>query len=376
MTLEAVTSYFRLLWRQYEYQLILVSASLVGLLVEAALASKWSAWRIGPPVLVGTCLLYFFVNTLLIHRSLFPNPALAYAVCVGKSSEWFESSARRQQEERLKQNGIRWTAVQREFRVHVSDWAFVDQSALTEDSESWVNLTRRMLVHFWHLPKRVEGVPIYHFFLIAPPTVSFALGAHVGRRVAHVVYHFVNSTKQPYLPVADTTKRDTSQGLDALNRRVAEADFQQIHVDREKRSRTGARVILVLDFTNHRLAGPFPQESDAQTVIRVMHKNGIGHLPNSDWERLAQEIASVILGVCDQGLGLDVYVNTPLALAFMVGTIVGPAKGLMLCEHNAYMQKPLRCFELTDARIQELSSPLVLGRANNLPPPSGSHPSH
>lgn len=371
---ETLASYFRLLWRQYDYQLILVSASLAGLVIEASLSAKWSPWRIGPPALVAVCLLYFLLNAYSIHQSLFPNPALAYAVCTGKTLEWFESSARRQQEERLKQSGIRWSAVQREFRIHVSDWAFVDQSALTEDSETWVNLTRRMLVHFWHLPKRVEGVPVYHFFLIAPPTVSFALGAHAGRRVAHVVYHFVNSTKQPYLPVADTTKRDHSQGLDLLNRRVAEANFQYIQVNREKRNRAGTKVLLVLDFTNHKLAGSLPQEAEAQTIVRVANKNGIGHLPNNTWEQLAQEIASVILEVCDQGLGMDVYVNTPLALAFMVGSIVGPIKGITLCEHNVYLQKPIRCFGLADARIQELSSPLVLAKANDLPAP-GTPPS-
>jgi len=373
MSKEAASSYLGLLWRQYNYELLLVLASLATSLVDSALAAAWLSWRVLPQALLGICLLYFAIRTALIHRSIFPNPVLAYSVCTGKSQEWFESSARRQQEVRLRQSGIRWEAVQREFRVHVSDWAFIDQAALSEDSASWVDLTKRMLAHFWHLPKRVEGVPIYHFFLIAPPTVCFALGAHAGRRVAHVVYHFVNSTKHPYTPVADTTIRDTAHGLDVLNRRIAEDDYSHIVVERQAPASSVGYARIILDFTNHKLSGPFPQssESEACEIIRVGHKQGIGHLPSEGWERMAQEIATVILECCDRGSKIDLYVNTPVALAFILGTIVGPVKGLTLCEHNIYLQKSIRCFDLTDPLIQGLSSAVAPGAEGVRP--GGTH---
>lgn len=358
-------SYLGLLWRQYNYEFILVAASLAGSVVEF-FASEGSWWRLLPLGLLAVCFLYFYCRTYLVHRSFFPNPVLAYSICTGKSQDWFESSARRQQEARLKQSGINWHAVQREFRIHVSDWAFVDQGTLSEDEESWIRLMRRMLAHFWHLPKRVEGVPVYHFFLIAPPVVCFALGAHAGRRVAHVVYHFVNSTKQPYLPVADTTTRDTSKGLDALNRRVPPTQYTEIAVRRERSSESGEFVRIVLDFTNHKLSGPFPQTREPRETIRVGHRLGIGHLPSENWERMAQEIASVVLECCDRGDEIELYVNAPIALAFILGTIIGPVKGLTLCEYNNYLQKLVRCFELADPRIQVPSSLAGIGAEERL----------
>jgi len=364
---ESVPSYARLLWRQYSYQLPLVSASLAGLIIEATLAQRWSSWRFVPMALVAACLIYFLLSTFSVYRSLFPHPAVAYSICTGKTRDWFEFNACRQQEARLKQSGIRWDAIQREFRIHRTDWTFVYESTLSEDYRDWIELARRMLVHFWNLPKRVEGVPIYHFFLIAPPTLVFALGAHVGRKVAYVVYHFVPSTKQPYVVVADTSHRDTSKGFIGLNRRVEEKDRQYIKIALEQRALAGSKVIIVLDFTNHRFAGPFLGDMDVAEIIRIGHRDGIGHLPSAGWERLAHEIASVMLEYCDRGTQIDLYINCPLALAFLIGAIVGPVQGLTLCEYNVYLQKSVRCFDIADRLIQGLSSPTAPGRLEAVP---------
>lgn len=182
--------------------------------------------------------------------------------------------------------------------------------------------------------------------------------------MAYVMYHFVSSRKQPYVVVADTTHRDTSEGLDELNRRVQSSDYKHIVVTREHRNSAGSKGIIILDFTNHKISGPYPGESDAKEIVWIGHKDGIGHLPSADWEHLAQEIASEILEYCDRGLRFDLYVNCPLALTFLIGAIVGPVKGLTLCEHNIYLQKTLRCFDLADPLIQGLSSPLAPGRAD------------
>jgi len=351
-----IRSFVGLLWRQFNYQFLLVIAAFSSSMIESASAASWSFWRLLPPVLLGICLLYFLIRTALVHKSIYPNPVLAYSVCTGKSQEWFENSAQRQQHARLEQSGIRWDAVQSEFRIHVTDWAFVDQSVLTVAPDTWVNLTRRMLTHFWHYPVRVDRVPVYHFFLIAPPTVCFALGAHAGRRVPHVVYHFVNNTKHPYTPVADTTTRDTSKGLDLRNRRIAPSEYSHIVVQQVAKSEFGNRVRIILDFRNSMLSAPFPDDSQTHEILKVQHKDGIGHLPSENWERMAQEIASLVLDRCDHGQEIDLYINTPLAMAFIIGSIVGPVRNLMLCEHNDFLQKNIRCFELADSRIQSLSS--------------------
>lgn len=356
----AASAYLRLLWKIYNYQLLLVVATLASLIVESVLAETWSTWRLAPQGLLAVCIIYFAGSAGRLFSSTYPNPALAYAVCTGKSPAWFEA-AQRQIEARLEQDNIHWRAVRREYGIHSSDWAFVDQSSLTRDSAGWLGLARNLLAHFWELPKRVDRVPVYHFFFVCPPSISFAFGAHVGRDVAHAAYHFIPNAKQPYFRVVDTSCRDTSQGMDEANRRIPPVEFKQIIVDRESGSSDGTKNVLVLNFTNHKLTERLPGTEHARELIRVSHRDGIGHLPTDDWVLLSREIMSVVLTEVERGLPLDLWINTPVTLGFMIGALTGPVKGITLCEHNVFLDEPVRCFELTAPELQRLHGERALG---------------
>jgi hypothetical protein len=351
MRRQRVAHFFSLLWKEYNYQLLLVIASLTSLIVESLVASSWSPWRIAPQLLLLICLVYFVRSAHEISRSSFPAPQLPYSICIGKAYSWFDNFARRQQEQCLTEAGVRWDYVQRTFRIHQSDWAFVSSDRIAQDSGEWIRVTHRLLQHFWDLQKRVEAVPVYHFFFIAPPTIVFAFGAHVGRRVPHFAYHHVGNIRHPYLVAIDTTTRDTSQGLDLLNQRIPEPSFTEIAIDRKPLGSSG-NIIVTLDFTNHKTSPPFPNQDAAKELVRVTHHNGIGHIPSTGWERLARELASLLLDYCDNGAQLDLYINTPLVLAFAIGSIVGPVRGIMLCEYNVYLQEFVRCLELASPQVQ------------------------
>lgn len=354
MLIQHVLQFFSILWKEYNYQLLIVLATLTSLIVESIVASTWTVWRFVPQALLAICLIYFCRTAFGILRSVFPSPQLPYSICIGKPSGWFDSFARRQQEQRLRDIGIRWSYVQRIYRIHHTDWVFLNTHLISEEQTEWVKITRQLLDHFWELQKRVETVPIHHFFFVAPPAITFAFGAHVGRRVSHLAYHHVGNISNPYLVVADTTRRDTSSGLDILNQRIPESSFKNIIV--ERKTLTGVDMVIVaLDFTNHRMSQPFPKENLAQELISITHRKGIGHIPANDWEQLAREVASVLLEYCDKGTSIHVYINTPVALAFIIGSIIGPVGGITLCEYNAYLQKFVQCFQLAEPKLHAVN---------------------
>lgn len=348
-----VKQFFSLLWGEYNYQLLLVLSTLLSLVIESYLANTWSLWRIIPQAILVICLLYFFKNTYSILKSIRPSPHVAYSLCIGKTSEWFDSFARKQQEAKLKSEHIRWEDVKRIYRIHDSDWVYISSKALAANADEWVKVTGKVLGHFWSLMKRVEDVPIHHFFFIAPPSIVFAFGAYVGRKVPNKVYHHVGSNKNPYLCVSDTTQRDTSKGLSALNQRVKEVDFQNITINR-KNNGNGNKIIVSLDFTNHRISPPFISEENAKEIIRVLHVKGIGHIPSNGWEDIAREIASLILGYSDNGESIEVYVNMPLPLAFITGSLIGAIHGITLCEYNIYAQTLNKTIDLGNPELQGL----------------------
>ncbi len=348
---EKVLRLSSILWREYNYQFLIVLATLSSLVVESLVAQNWTTWRVVPQALLAICLFYFAWTSYGILRSIIPAPQLPYSICIGKSVDWFDNFARRQQERRLRDVGIKWDDVQRIYRIHKTDWVFLSSSQISEDKNEWGRVTRQLLKHFWDLQKRVETVPIHHFFFVAPPTIVFAFGAHIGRRVSHLAYQHVGNIQNPYLAVADTTQRDTSGGLDMLNQRIPESSFKHITVERKPLD-SGEHTILTLDFTNHRMGTTYPLKDRAKELIRITHINGIGHIPTADWERLAREIASVILSCSDNGTSIDVYINTPITLAFIIGTAVGPISRVTLCEHNVYLQKFVRCFQLAESAIE------------------------
>ncbi len=360
-----ITRFFALLWKEYDYQLLLVLATFASLIVESTHASTWSIFTTIPEALLAVCLGYFIKKTYGLARSLYPAPQIPYSVCIGKPHDWFDNFARRQQEACLKAIGVDWKEVQKIFRIHRSDWVFLSSPMISEPDD-WVRVTRQLLAHFWELQKRVEGVPIYHFFFVAPPSIVFAFGALVGRRVPHVAYQHVGNVRDPYLVVVDTTKRDTSGGFDILNQRIPSTSFEQVQI--EKKVLEGRhQVIVALDFTNHRTSAPYLDQGRAREFIRLTHRDGIGHFSTTDWERLAREIASALLEYSDSGVPMDIYINTPLALAFIIGWILGPLSDITLCEHNVYLQKLVRCFKLADPRLQsvdmKISSSICTERA-------------
>lgn len=348
-----IKRFLSLLWNEYNYQLLLVSSTLVSLIVELILSTTQSTWRLVPPIILLICLVYFFVNTYLILKSIRPSPHVAYALCIGKPSEWFDSFARKQQESKLKSESIRWDDVKRIYRIHGTDWVFNSSRALGANKDEWTHVTGEALTHFWSLMKRVEDVPIHHFFFIAPPSIVFTFGAYVGRKVPNKVYHHIGNTSDPYLLVLDTTKRDISKGLSSLNSRIQANDFRLIAVEELLQDQNG-QIIITLDFTNHRTSQPFLDQENAKMIIRVLHVNGIGHVPSEGWEDIAKEIASLILSYCDKGEAIDLYINMPLPLAFILGSIVGPIQGIMLCEYNIYSQALNKTIDLGAPELQGL----------------------
>lgn len=348
-----IKRFFSLLWDEYNYQLLLISSTLVSLIIESILANTSSTWRLVPQAILLVCLVYFLINTYLILKSIRPSPHVAYALCIGKPSEWFDSFARKQQESKLKSERIRWEDVKRIYRIHSSDWVFNSSRALGDNRDEWTHVTGEALTHFWSLMKRVEDVPIHHFFFIAPPSIVFTFGAYVGRKVPNKVYHHIGNTSDPYLTVFDTTKRDISKGLSSLNSRIQPSDFEFIAVEESSQNQDG-KIIITLDFTNHRTSPPFLDQENAKKVIRVLHVNGIGHIPSEGWEGMAKEIASLILNYCDKGEDIDLYINMPLPLAFILGSIVGPIQGIMLCEYNIYSQALNQTIDLGAPELQGL----------------------
>jgi hypothetical protein len=115
--------------------------------------------------------------------------------------------------------------------------------------------------------------------------------------------------------------------------------------------RNEKKTIIILNFTRHDIISS-ELESGAHELVVVEMKNGIKDIPIAIWNEIGKEVASLIFSYINLGRDIDLYINTLVTLAFIIGRIVGPSERIMLCERNPYLKKLIRCFSLTDKSLQ------------------------
>jgi hypothetical protein len=101
--------------------------------------------------------------------------------------------------------------------------------------------------------------------------------------------------------------------------------------------------------------GPYPGEDQASKIVEVTYGCEGQDFEISGWREIGMEIGSLVLDYSERNSDVDLYANLPLALAFIVGTVVGPVGNLTLCEYNIHTNRLVRALPLSDDQLQRLA---------------------
>ena len=303
--------------------------------MDAALRPTLELIRLLPAIFSGLYVVVHLRHVWRLARQTFRSVPVPYSMCLAQTNEWYRN-ALRQQEDKLTKMGIPWESIKRSFRIHRLDWSFFDGKKLSNEPEKWLAMARRIDNHFSAFADRVDVQPIYHVFLVSPAPLALALGALAGRRVPYVVYQHAGSVRDPYAEVCNMADVTSEDGYHLLNQRIPDPTL--VHVDLQPNTEVeinvGDSVLMVWDFTGHKLPQPYP-ECDPAVVVSLSLKGSEGHIPLSlNWMNLAREISSVAFKYLDKGAIVHVLPGVPSALAFIIGSIIGTTNSLYVYYYN------------------------------------------
>ncbi|NKC14260.1 MAG: hypothetical protein GKR94_19380 [Gammaproteobacteria bacterium] len=342
-----IRHFFKTLDQEDLLGFLLVVATTAGLLIDAALKPTFEPLRLVPIGLSGLYIVIHARNVWRLARETHGFVSIPYSICLAQTNEWYRN-ALRQQEDRIRRAGIPWDSIKKTFRIHRLDWAYFDNSRLSGEPAQWLDAAKHVDTHFGGLANRIELPTIYHIFLVTPAPIALAVGARAGRRIPYVLYQHVGGVKEPYSEICNMANATREEGYHFLNERVREPEMLTVGVDPiEPVVSVGDRVLLVWEFTGHKLPKPYP-ECGAVTTVTVSLREAAGHIPlSSDWMKLARELASVTFRYLDEGAEVHVLPGVPSTLAFMVGSILGTTNSLHVHYYNKASDGYHRTFALS-----------------------------
>lgn len=341
--------FIRTLAKEEPLGFLLVVATTASLVVDAVIRPSFEVIRLLPVAFLGVYLWVHLKNVWRLARQTYESVPIPYSICLAQTNEWYRS-ALRQQEDKLRKLGVPWEGIKRSFRLHRLDWSFFDETRLTDKPEHWLDTANRVHSHFGGLADRVELQTIYHIFLVTPAPIALAVGARAGRRIPYVLYQHAGSVRDPYTEVCNMAEIASEEGYHLLNERVS--TFEMINVGQEPQHDAevgvGDKVLMVWNFTGHKLPKPYP-DCGAVLTVNLSLKGMEGHIPlGKSWMSLAREIASATFKYLDQGAEVHVLPGIPSTLAFMVGSILGTTNSLHIHYYNKAINGYHRTFSLDE----------------------------
>lgn len=274
---------------------------------------------------------------------------LPYFFCLSQSYEWY-SSAVKQQEVHLREDGIAWDEIQKNFRIHRQDWTFYDTSKLGGNSSEWINKIKEISHHFEHLTNRIEEQPLFHIFIAAPAPIALGVGALFAGRIPFTVHQHAGMVTNSYAKVhSSDTLVTAEEGYHVLNQMVTNFEYIEEKEDETiNQNRNANDTLIILDFTGHRLPKPYPIEPQSK-VIRLGLKCEDGHIPlNDQWITIAREISTIISSELNEGKNVSVLLGIPSTMAFLIGSILRTSSRFDIYYFNRSLDKYHKVYNLSD----------------------------
>lgn len=337
------------IWKSELLAFITALSTLSVLVVELILAKVSQPLQLIPIIFISLYIFFHLWKTWVFSCQTFNAIPLPYFLCLAQSHEWF-ISAIKQQESHIKKEGVAWGEIQKNFKIHRQDWAFFDSSKLSDNSSDWIHKTKDISNHFDHLSNRIEAQPLFHIFVASPAPIALGVGALFAGRVPFSVHQHVGMVKNPYKKVYRSEEiASAEEGYHILNRRVSTYKFIEVkESEKNKGEFTTKKVVMVLDFTGHRLPKPYPVDESAK-IIRIGMAGEEGHIPlSSQWMLIAQEISTAISAELNNGNAVSLLLGVPSTMAFLIGTILRTSSRIDVYYFNRALDKYHKVFNLSD----------------------------
>lgn len=338
------------IWKSELLAFIAALATVSSLVIEASIVSQFEWIRLIPISIISLYIFTHVWKAWVFSIQTFNAIPLPYFLCLAQNYEWY-ISAIKQQEAHIKKEGVAWAGIQNYFRIHRQDWAYFDSAKLGDTSAEWVQKTKEISHHFDHLANRIEVQPLFHIFVAAPAPIALGVGALFAGRVPFTVHQHAGMVKNPYKKVHSSEEIVTAEdGYHILNKQISTFEYIEVKESEitDKLDNQNSEILVVLDFTGHRLPKPFPVENSSR-VMRLGLKGEEGHIPLSNkWMLIAQEISSAISNELNHGKKVSLLLGVPSAMAFLIGTILRTSSRIDIFYFNRSLDKYHKVFNLSE----------------------------
>jgi hypothetical protein len=192
----------------------------------------------------------------------------------------------------------------------------------------WAELTHKFEDRLIRLSRQLKGHKVFHIFLNCPAALAMGLGAIAGTRYSLVVYHYFQRDDRPYEAVFNFfhLTQKTGIGAQVVKSNVAEP-FRYIEVLPPQTSGPRLFVSLHLASASHDPRGRVEQLAQEQGAVAAHIRNAYSGVlgPEEDWLRAAREVVTALSAWIaePQTQQVDLFLNSPLPLAFAIGMALG-----------------------------------------------------
>jgi hypothetical protein len=319
----------RLAWSRQAALISLLIAIILGLVAIALVLSDLA--RDSVLVVSGV----FFIALVVVcvrawrdaQRTL-QDKAVPVVVIVGKTDDEY----RRMWDDvitRMRPVGFDMQELERDWRIRQDDLVLRHNSHLPRRSTEWEQLASQFQQKILSLSARIPGTVTFHLFLNCPAALALGLGATLTTRYRVVLYHhWGGGDYQSVLSLTGTGIKDANEPH-TLKQRVVEP-YRNITVEWPANADVNTDfqqgVFVSVGLASHDPKGDTLALARTQNLpaIHICNTYNDNLQRDSDWLRVEQETAVVLLGLAAKGVKrLHLCVSSPVVLAFAIGMTLG-----------------------------------------------------
>ncbi|WP_339133457.1 MAG: SAVED domain-containing protein [Candidatus Electrothrix sp. GW3-4] len=259
-------------------------------------------------------LLYVIIDTMKIVYITIYNVSSGYSICLGKKSNYFKDSVRKQRNV-LKRNKVDLFLIEKEFKIIDIDWQYYDEPI--RETKSWQDSVENISDHFFRYAKRIPIETKLHLFTIAQPAVLIGVGYAIGKERDWVVYHYCDSTSSYVM--APNLKGTQSRSS------VKKIKFN------EKIINEYGDITVILSFTS---ASRIPFPDITNNKVEVFPKGRNKYIEIEDMSQISYEINEVLTRYTMEGRTIHLFPGLPCTLAFILGKLLHENSNIIIYNPN------------------------------------------
>lgn len=332
-----------------DHEFWFISIAAFGFAADAAAEGSLTIFRVITIVFMAALVISYVLKKLKLQKE----KKVPFLVVAGKPDEQYRDTLN-QVEASFSYFRLNVSRLEKTFGLLHEDWIFHRETYLPTKPQGWKETTLRIERKFWRLAERLPGRKVYHFFMNGPAALAVALGATVGSRNEFVFYHYQPGTgSNPYHAVVDFSADSIPEGPHILKSRLTQFEFIEVSGIEELEQSKETEVLIAVYLAGH---DPIPdvrrRGRDSGLPVVTIESKFKGTIPlDIDWIRLSREVSTVLFNAAGKENidRLHLFLSTPLAIAFCVGTALG--KFVRATVYN-YFPNPGKYFEVF--KLEEL----------------------